>query len=171
MPFPSPGRLAWCLLILLAYGGTQPERRAPQHHLRSGYLLSRTVHCSRERRQNKGKNRRIGDFRNRSTNHYQPTTNSSELNRKDNRMKNYNAPGYQTTRRLRLVACSAALAAAFTVSLAQPAHAAPCHTATRARQLQVRAGEHGVPRGSRHRHAELHLPAVPQPDHACSPVS
>jgi Protein of unknown function (DUF3455) len=39
-------------------------------------------------------------------------------------MKNWNAPGNRTTRRILLVACSTALAAAFTVSLLQPAHAA-----------------------------------------------
>ena len=39
-------------------------------------------------------------------------------------MKNSNAPEKRTTRRILLVACSTALAAAFTVSLPQPAHAA-----------------------------------------------
>src|SRR5262245_19172649 len=38
-------------------------------------------------------------------------------------MKNSNTPENQTTRRILLIACSTALAAAFTVSLPQPAHA------------------------------------------------
>ena len=51
-------------------------------------------------------------------------------------------------------------AVAFTVSLPQPAHADRCHTATRARQHSGASGEQGVPRGSRRRHPELHLPAL-----------
>jgi Protein of unknown function (DUF3455) len=43
--------------------------------------------------------------------------------RKENDMKNYNAPKNQTTRRSLLSACATALAVAFTVSLPQPAHA------------------------------------------------
>jgi hypothetical protein len=39
-------------------------------------------------------------------------------------MKNLNAPENQTTRRILLIACSTALAAAFTASLPRPAHAA-----------------------------------------------
>ena len=38
-------------------------------------------------------------------------------------MKNCNAPENQTTRRILLIACAAALAVLFTVSLSQPAHA------------------------------------------------
>ena len=38
-------------------------------------------------------------------------------------MKNWNVPENRTTRRILLIACSTALAAAFTVSLPQPAHA------------------------------------------------
>ncbi len=38
-------------------------------------------------------------------------------------MKNWNGTENQTTRRIRLIACSTALAAAFTFSLPQPAHA------------------------------------------------
>ena len=49
-------------------------------------------------------------------------------------MKNCNAPENRTTRRILPVACAAALAVAFTVSLAQPAHAETGHTATRTRQ-------------------------------------
>ena len=55
-------------------------------------------------------------------------------------MKSYNAQGYQTTHRLRLVACSAALAAAFTASLAQPAHAARVTPPPVPDQLQVEEG-------------------------------
>jgi len=43
--------------------------------------------------------------------------------RKDNGMKNCNAPENQTTRRILRTACATALAVAFTVSLSQPAHA------------------------------------------------
>ena len=38
-------------------------------------------------------------------------------------MKNFHAPDNQTTCRILLIACATALAAAFTVGLAQPAHA------------------------------------------------
>src|SRR5262245_4263367 len=55
-------------------------------------------------------------------------------------MKNWNAPENQTTRRILLVACSTALAAAFTVSLPQPAHAAHVTPPPVPSDIQVPAG-------------------------------
>jgi hypothetical protein len=51
-----------------------------------------------------------------------PTTPAHKA-RKENGMKNCNAPENQTTRHVLLIACATALAVAFTVSLPQPAHA------------------------------------------------
>ena len=55
-------------------------------------------------------------------------------------MKNWNASENRTTRRMLLVACSTALAAAFTVSLPQPAHAAHVTPPRVPDKLQVEKG-------------------------------
>ena len=55
-------------------------------------------------------------------------------------MKNWNAPEKQSTRRILLIACSAALAAAFTASLPQPAHAQHVKPPKVPSELQVLAG-------------------------------
>jgi hypothetical protein len=55
-------------------------------------------------------------------------------------MKNSNAAEHRTTRRILLAACSTALAAAFTVSLPQPAHAAHVTPPRVPDKLQVEEG-------------------------------
>ncbi len=65
-------------------------------------------------------------------------------------MKNYNAPVNQTMRRILLIACATAVALAFTVSLAQPAHAEDVTPPPVPANIQVPAGNklffvgHGV---------------------------
>jgi hypothetical protein len=65
-------------------------------------------------------------------------------------VKNWNALENPTTRRILLIACSTALAAAFTVSLPQPAHADPVKPPPVPSKIQVPAGNtaflegHGV---------------------------
>jgi Protein of unknown function (DUF3455) len=65
-------------------------------------------------------------------------------------MKDCTAPGNQTTRRIRLIACATALAMAFTVSLSQPAHADQVKPPPVPTNIQVPAGNkaflegHGV---------------------------
>jgi hypothetical protein len=67
--------------------------------------------------------------------------------RKENRMKNCNALSNQTTRRILPIACAAALAVAFTVSLPQSAHAAQVTPPSVPPNIAVPAGNHAFLEG------------------------
>src|SRR5262245_8757531 len=85
-------------------------------------------------------------------------------------MKICSAPQHQATSRVLRMVGATALAVACTVAPSQFARRQG-HTTTRARRTSGAGGTRGVPRGARHRHPELRLPAVPEPEHPSGDVS
>ena len=86
-------------------------------------------------------------------------------------MKNYNTPGESDHASHPVHCVRHCSGRGFHGLVAAAGPRRPCHTATRALRHSGASGEQGVPPGSRRRHPELHLPAVPKPDHSCRAVS